>query len=721
MHVAAAAAAAAAARACKASQASTICACDHSGSDNTSIGAPSHITARIALCHRHPVPSQSATAKNHDRSRSMPKRAATDETEGDGEGVGSERDAAEAAADVASPAPKRMRIEREEDGEGENETSPRPSRSPSQSRPREPSSPSPEHPQPQSQDAASVPTPARVAAGDADSDDDADDRPVLTAPTRQSEPVAGYSDLYLDTIQRSVLDFDFEKLCSVSLSNVNVYACLVCGKYFQGRGPKSHAYFHALDADHHVFVNMETKKVYVLPEGYEVKNHSLDDIRYVVNPTYTKDEVARLDKVVIDAWDITGKKYRPGFVGMNNIKANDYLNVIVQLLAHVRPIRNYFLLQRFSPQATPQLAIRFGTLVRKLWNPKAFRNHVSPHELLQEIALRSSKRFTLTRQSDPVEFLSWFLNQLHVALGGSRKPSPTGKPSSILQQAFQGRLKIESQAITAHSDATNSRLVFSESSVTDTQLTPFLFLTLDLPPTPLFQSSNAEYIIPQVSLVSLLAKYNGVAASEKLDRRLRHRLMHPLPPYLLLHIKRFSRNKFVSERNPTIVTFPSTRGLDLSPYVEPDPAVHPPAEPILYNLVANVILDADVVVPGGADETRAAAAAGAAKGAGAGPASTPANGASSSTAAAAAASQPVGKNALSTAPGVGATERVNWRIQVLDKAMAAVNAREKQQKGPEWLEIQDLFLDKAESETLFTREGYLMVWERQKSPLKKAA
>ena len=40
---------------------------------------------------------------------------------------------------------------------------------------------------------------------------------------------------YLDTIDRNVLDFDFEKLCSVSLSRVNVYACLVCGKYFQVR------------------------------------------------------------------------------------------------------------------------------------------------------------------------------------------------------------------------------------------------------------------------------------------------------------------------------------------------------------------------------------------------------------------------------------------------------------------------------------------------------
>ncbi len=39
---------------------------------------------------------------------------------------------------------------------------------------------------------------------------------------------------YLDTINRGLLDFDFEKLCSVSLSKINCYACLVCGKYFQG-------------------------------------------------------------------------------------------------------------------------------------------------------------------------------------------------------------------------------------------------------------------------------------------------------------------------------------------------------------------------------------------------------------------------------------------------------------------------------------------------------
>jgi U4/U6.U5 tri-snRNP-associated protein 2 len=142
--------------------------------------------------------------------------------------------------------------------------------------------------------------------------EDDEDRSVLSAPSRQNAPLEGYTDLYLDTINRSVLDFDFEKLCSVTLSNINVYACLVCGRYYQGRGPKSHAYFHALEVGHHVYVNMQSKKVYVLPEGYEVKSKSLEDIKFVVDPRLSKDVVGKLDREVRDAWDLAGKKYRPG-------------------------------------------------------------------------------------------------------------------------------------------------------------------------------------------------------------------------------------------------------------------------------------------------------------------------------------------------------------------------------------------------------------------------
>lgn len=481
------------------------------------------------------------------------------------------------------------------------------------------------------------------AVGLSDDEGPEDEASAYLKTRRQQAPTEGYNDLYLDSIDRSVLDFDFEKLCSVSLSNINVYACLVCGKYYQGRGPKSHAYFHALEVGHHVYVNMQTKRVYVLPEGYEVMSKSLEDIKFVVDPQLSKEEVAHLDTEAKDAWDLAGKKYRPGFVGLNNIKANDYFNVVMQTLSHIPPLRNFFMLEDLNGRS--ELIQRFSILTRKIWNTRAFKTHVSPHELLQQISRQSNKRFDLLHQSDPVDFLSWFLNNLHLALGGSK----TKPGTSIIQRIFQGRLKVESQKITAKADATD-RLRFEEAAHVDESIIPYMLLTLDLPPAPLFQDELDKNIIPQVPLTSILSKYDGLKPAEHLNTRKRYRLLHPLPPYLLFHIKRFSKNKFVSERNPTIVTFP-TRSLDMGPYVQPDPQVYPPGEPIWYDLVANVTHEAVRIRDDSVE---------------------------------------------------GEAEKKVWRAQVRDRA------RE------EWLEIQDLFVEKAASETLFTKESYLMVWEKRK-------
>ncbi|EPE32910.1 Cysteine proteinase [Glarea lozoyensis ATCC 20868] len=459
---------------------------------------------------------------------------------------------------------------------------------------------------------------------------------------RQEAPPEGFDDLYLDTINRGVLDFDFEKLCSVSLSNINVYACLVCGKYYQGRGPKSYAYFHALEEGHHVYINMQTQKVYVLPEGYEVKNKSLDDIKFVSDPRYTKEQVIAMDREAKTAWTLGGKEYTPGFVGMNNIKENDYFNVVVQALSHVPPLRNYFMQEEFS--AKPELVKRLSILIRKIWNPRAFKSHVSPHELLQEISLRSNKKFTLTAQSDPVEFLSWFLNNLHLALGGSK----TKPGSSMIQRCFQGKLKVESQAITAKADA-GDRLRFEEAAEVKADVNRFMLLTLDLPAAPLFQDELEGNIIPQVPLTSILSKYDGLKAQEHLNYRKRYRLLHPLPPFLLFHVKRFSTNKFISERNPTIVTF-DARNLDMSPYVEPNPQFHQMGEPIWYDLVANIVHEA---VRGREDSVE------------------------------------------------GEAEKRTWKCQVRGA-------------GEEWVQIQDLFVEKTQKELLYLGESYLQVWERRR-------
>jgi U4/U6.U5 tri-snRNP-associated protein 2 len=472
------------------------------------------------------------------------------------------------------------------------------------------------------------------------------DEPVPSA--RQREPTKGYSDLYLDTINRGRLDFDFEKLCSVTLSNINVYACLVCGKYFAGRGHKTPAYFHALEVGHHVYINMETKKVYVLPEGYEVKSDTLNDIKVVVDPKFTLEDVRALDKQKQPAWDLLGIKYIPGFVGMNNIKANDYTNAVVQALAHVSPLRNFFMLEDLSSRS--QLVQRFSTLVRKIWNSKAFKSHVSPHELMQEISSRSNKKFTLTEQADPADFLSWFLNNLHLALGGSRsKPK-----SSIVQTIFQGSVKIESQSITARADASD-RLRFEDTEI-KSQTSPYMILTLDLPPAPLFQDDTDNNIIPQVPLTTVLNKYNGITAQEKLNNRVRYRLLHPLPPYLIMHVKRFEANKFLqAQRNPTIVTF-NPRALDMSPYVEPNPQLHPLGEPIVYDLVANITHEGVKVRDDSVE---------------------------------------------------GEAERKVWRAQVKEEGGETTQQQ--------WWEMQDLFVDKVNADLLCTKEAYVMVWERRRN------
>lgn len=157
------------------------------------------------------------------------------------------------------------------------------------------------------------------------------------------------------------------------------------------------------------------------------------------------------------------------------------------------------MLEDFSSR--PQLAQRMSTLIRKIWNPRAFKSHVSPHELLQEVSLLSNKRFTLTHQSDPADFLSWFLNNMHLALGGSK----TKPGSSIIQKIFQGKLQVESQQITAKADA-GDRLRFEEAAEVKIDINRFLMLTLDLPAAPLFQDELERNIIPQVRYCILLLR-----------------------------------------------------------------------------------------------------------------------------------------------------------------------------------------------------------------------
>lgn len=83
-----------------------------------------------------------------------------------------------------------------------------------------------------------------------------------------------------------------------------------------------------------------------------------------------------------------------------------YEQFLLQCLSQVRPLRNYFLreenyanVKRPPGDSSFLLVQRFGELLRKLWNPRAFKAHVSPHEMLQAVVLWSKKRFQFIKPS----------------------------------------------------------------------------------------------------------------------------------------------------------------------------------------------------------------------------------------------------------------------------------------------------------------------------------
>lgn len=456
---------------------------------------------------------------------------------------------------------------------------------------------------------------------------------------------------YLDSIQRTVLDFDFEPACSVSLeTGPHIYGCLVCGKFFRGKGPATPAYTHSVEESHFVFVHLRKGTFVCLPDGYEVRDPSLDDIKASLHPTYTPEQIAAIDTRTDLSRDLFGRRYLPGFVGLNNLNKTDCLNAVVQAMAHVPPLRDYFLAQRHDQddaamvvteiaslpsgkaskrpraanpastnphyRAAVSVTHAFGELVRKIWCPHRFKSHVDPHILVQAVSNASHKKFHVGRRAEAGEFMAWFLHQLHVGTGGGKKPG-----SSIIHQIFQGDVQVttrqakrvrpsggadpkeetDDRAGSGDEEDGNEEAVMAEAHpdeiiVEETTVdTHFLQLTLDIPEKPLFRDEDGGLVIPQEPFVNVLKKFDGVTLSDAVTRsgvaqKKRYKLRR-LPDYLILHLGRFKENKYSREKNPTIVTFPLTN-FDLTNYVDRSDGTDPPAAPPTVDEIRNMSVSA---------------------------------------------------------------------------------------------------------------------------------
>ena len=358
---------------------------------------------------------------------------------------------------------------------------------------------------------------------------------------------------YLSFVNRPLLDFDFEKRCSVSLIQENCYCCLTCGHFFAGRGPKTPAYTHSLEREnHHVFMRLENGRAFCLPENYEVFDKSLDDVRKVLFPRFTSEEVASLEKEAMWSKALDGSEFLVGVVGLNRVENARGVNPIVQSLARVEKLRARFLLSSSSSS----LPGRDGgssnnnnendtlqSLCQRIWNKHNFRGHTSPdafvRKLRKQIKLANPEKLETDIDNlfnDPFATLRHFLTFV--------------VPKKYVDELFRGELLMLNQ---------------------NNKKQPFVFVPLKLPDAPLFRDVMEKNAIPQVALAELLRPF----------------ALKTAPEYLILaFVNRFSKNQFTKEvsKNPTIVTFP-VKNLKIS---SSDNSNSGTTTTVSYDLLANV-------------------------------------------------------------------------------------------------------------------------------------
>lgn len=277
----------------------------------------------------------------------------------------------------------------------------------------------------------------------------------------------------------------------------------------------------------------------------------------------------------------------------------DYANVILQSLCRVLPLRNHMLFYRDTSELklthNCTLAFRFAELVRKIWSPKNFKGHVSPHEVIQSVSLASNKRFSIGEQKDPFIFLAWFFNALsdgfkknHIRMNHGKKTKTLNK--TIMEDTFQGEVEISSLKPKEQRTAGGSKMQrgIDVQYVMTEETKKFMILSLDVPPMPLFKDDSEKLTIPQIPLQMLLKKFDGKTFVEEKGTTIRKRMkIKKLPKYLVFHIKRFSKNQFFKEKNHTIINIPLNI-LDMGPYVDSTSLPVDTKQQFRYMLISNI-------------------------------------------------------------------------------------------------------------------------------------
>ncbi|KAG0668698.1 hypothetical protein C6P45_004473 [Maudiozyma exigua] len=386
---------------------------------------------------------------------------------------------------------------------------------------------------------------------------DDSDMPDQKRQKASSESELSPEDLHqlIRTINNKKLDFDSDRICSVTLTKLNIYGCLTCGKFFKGYKERSPAFLHSISENHRLFISLKNhpNNIIVLPDELEINGTTpllsrqdqklVHDIIFATNPTYDKTLIQSFPQKCHDCTQ--DQLYYNGYVGLNKSISNGitYINVLVQLLAHIIPIRDYFLLYNGS---TDTLIGKISIIIKKIWSPHLFKLNIAPDELISHLLINFPKIFNGSIR-DPQFLLNWLINQMC-------QLDPLLK--KLLNKTCRGKLKTQGKTV------------------------PFWNLTIILPTVSMFKDGKNIDELPQVNLQNMIV--------ENFLNKSNGKIIEQFPRYLFVYITRFdtklaqeSRDEFVvKNRNQTIVNFSESLTLPVDS-----------KNKITYKIISNIVHD----------------------------------------------------------------------------------------------------------------------------------
>ena len=175
----------------------------------------------------------------------------------------------------------------------------------------------------------------------------------------------------------------------------------------------------------------------ILPNGFEQKlDKNSNRYYYIDHRTQTtswnapegaspRPEIDRArkppERIVQPDWDILSPAHGHGYTGrtgLKNLGNTCYMNAIIQSLASLHPLANYFLQDKFRKDINKnnilgykgQIAEDFGLVIKGLWHG-SFKN-LRPDRFKRVIS-QCKAEFAGTKQQDAQELLLFLLDGLH--------------------------------------------------------------------------------------------------------------------------------------------------------------------------------------------------------------------------------------------------------------------------------------------------------------------